>query len=118
MLRVDEIAKLGGTPCQHVRKGGGCGIYEGTRVSESCVLAPGVILTRAVAIHDLVRGTVHRALDKSPLIVPPGAVVVPGTRPARGSHALEHGIQLQTPVIVKYRDTSTDAAVVLEQALR
>lgn len=27
MLRVDEIAKLGGTPCQHVRSGGGCGIY-------------------------------------------------------------------------------------------
>lgn len=27
VLRVDEIAKLGGTPCQHVRSGAGCGIH-------------------------------------------------------------------------------------------
>jgi hypothetical protein len=27
VLRVDEIAKLGGTRCQHVRDGGGCGIH-------------------------------------------------------------------------------------------
>jgi hypothetical protein len=28
ILRVDELAKLGGTPCAHQRSGGGCGIYE------------------------------------------------------------------------------------------
>jgi len=27
VLRVDEIAKLGGTVCQHVRDGGGCAIH-------------------------------------------------------------------------------------------
>ncbi len=27
VLRVDEIAKLGGTTCQHVQSGGGCGIH-------------------------------------------------------------------------------------------
>jgi len=27
VLRVDEIAKLGGTTCQHVRAGGGCSIH-------------------------------------------------------------------------------------------
>jgi len=27
VLRVDEIAKLGGTRCQHVRSGAGCGIH-------------------------------------------------------------------------------------------
>ena len=27
VLRVDEIAKLGGTPCQHIQVGGGCGIH-------------------------------------------------------------------------------------------
>jgi hypothetical protein len=25
---VDEIAKLGGTPCQHIQDGGGCGIHS------------------------------------------------------------------------------------------
>ena len=28
VLRVDELRKLGGTPCVHQRAGGGCGIYE------------------------------------------------------------------------------------------
>jgi hypothetical protein len=28
VLRVDELRKLGGTPCAHQRTGGGCGIYE------------------------------------------------------------------------------------------
>jgi hypothetical protein len=27
VLRVDELRKLGGTPCVHEREGGGCGIY-------------------------------------------------------------------------------------------
>ena len=43
---------------------------------------------------------------------------MPGSRPARGAYAEAAGLQLATPVIVKYRDASTDAAVVLEQALR
>jgi hypothetical protein len=28
VLRVDELRKLGGTPCAHQRDAGGCGIYE------------------------------------------------------------------------------------------
>jgi hypothetical protein len=28
VLRVDELRKLGGTPCEHQRAEGGCGIYE------------------------------------------------------------------------------------------
>ncbi len=28
VLRVDDLEKLGGTPCVHQREGGGCGIYE------------------------------------------------------------------------------------------
>jgi len=27
LLRVDELSKLGGTPCVHQRTGGGCGVY-------------------------------------------------------------------------------------------
>jgi len=98
--------------------GGGCGIYEGTRVRARAVLAPGVVLSRAVAVVDLVRRSIHRALPDGPLVIPEGAVVVPGSRPAVGEFAMRQGIQLQTPVIVKYRDGSTDAALALEQALR
>jgi len=98
--------------------GGGCGLYEGTRIESGAVLAPGLVLTRSVPLYDLVRATVHRAGDDGVLVVPSGAVVVPGSRPARGEFASERGLQLQTPVVVKYRDGATEASVALEQALR
>jgi len=98
--------------------GGGCGLYEGTHVGARAVLAPGVVLSRSVPLFDLVRGEVHRAAEDGHLIVPAGAVVVPGSRPARGEFATKAGLQLQTPVIVKYRDAETDAALALEEALR
>ena len=98
--------------------GGGCGLYEGVRVGAGAVLAPGVILSRAVPLFDLVRGRVERASAEQGLAVPPRAVVVPGSRRARGELAEREGLQLAAAVIVKYRDERTDAAVALEEALR
>jgi 2,3,4,5-tetrahydropyridine-2-carboxylate N-succinyltransferase len=98
--------------------GGGCGVYEGTRVRRRAVLAPGVILSRSVPLYDAVRGEVHRGDATLPLEVPEGAVVVPGSRRAGGEWARRQGLQLYAPVIVKYRDASTDAAAALEEALR
>jgi len=98
--------------------GGGCGIYEGTRVGTRAVLAAGVVLTRSVPLYDLVRGEEIRADGGGPLVVPEGAVVVPGSRPASGEFAARRGIHLHAPVIVKYRDASTSAAAALEGALR
>ncbi len=92
--------------------GGICGIFEGVVVGENAVLAPGTIITKATRILDLVLGREWSG------IVPQGAVVVPGSRPARGSFASELGLSLQTPVIVKYRDEGTAASVALEEALR
>jgi len=98
--------------------GGGCGVYEGTRIAAGAVLAPGVILTRSTPVYDLARERVLRTETDRPPVIPEGAVVVPGSRPASGDHARRHGLQIQTPIIVKYRDGSTAAAVELEQALR
>lgn len=98
--------------------GGGCGVYEGTRVSRNAVLAPGVILTRATPLYDTVRDRIWRAEGDRPLIVPEGAVVVPGSRPAAGRLARRHGLHVQTPIVVKYRDGRTAAALELEDALR
>jgi len=98
--------------------GGGCGVYEGTRVRRRAVLAPGVILSRSVPLFDTVRGEVHRGSVAQPLEVPEGAVVVPGSREAGGDWARARGLQLYAPVIVKYRDASTDSAAALEEALR
>lgn len=92
--------------------GGLCGLFEGVVVRERAVLAPGVILSAGTRIFDLVEG---RELKGE---VPANAVVVPGTRPAGGEYAKSLGISLASPCIVKYRDTKTEAAVVLEEALR
>jgi 2,3,4,5-tetrahydropyridine-2-carboxylate N-succinyltransferase len=97
---------------------GNVGVFEGALIGRRAVIAPGVQLTRSTAVYDLVRGEVHRASGEQPLSIPEGAVVVPGTRPASGDFAREHGVQLYTPVIVKYRDEKTDASAALEAALR
>jgi 2,3,4,5-tetrahydropyridine-2-carboxylate N-succinyltransferase len=88
------------------------GVFEGVLVRARAVLAAGVLLTRASVVHDLVRERQWRGE------IPAGAVVVPGTRPAGGDYARQHGLQVQAPLIVKYRDAQTDAAVALEDALR
>jgi 2,3,4,5-tetrahydropyridine-2-carboxylate N-succinyltransferase len=89
-----------------------CGLVEGVIVRSRAVLAPGTILSASTTIYDLVKGVELRGE------VPTGAVVVPGSRPAKGDFAVARGISLYTPCIVKYRDEGTDAATVLEEALR
>lgn len=99
--------------------GGGAGIYEGTLVRAGAVIGAGVILTGSTPVYDLVRGTVLRATADAPLEIPAGAVVVPGSRPVRNSaFAAEHGLQIQCPLIVKYRDEKTDLRAALEGDLR
>jgi len=100
--------------------GGGCGVYEGTIVRERAVLAPGTILTGSTVVHDVVREQVYRrpAGGGGGLEIPAGAVVVPGSRAAQGDFARERGLSLYTPIIIKYRDDKTDAATLLEEALR
>jgi 2,3,4,5-tetrahydropyridine-2-carboxylate N-succinyltransferase len=98
--------------------GGNCGVYEGTRICEQAVIAAGVVLTRSTPVFDVVNERVLRATDEDPLLIPARAVVVPGSRPATGDFAKQHGLQVATPLIVKYRDESTDAAAALEEALR
>lgn len=88
------------------------GVFEGVLIRRRAVLAAGVVLTASTVIHDLVHARTHTRE------VPEGAVVVPGTRPARGPHATDLGLHLACPIIVKYRDARTDAATALESALR
>jgi 2,3,4,5-tetrahydropyridine-2-carboxylate N-succinyltransferase len=98
--------------------GGNCGVYEGTIVGERAVLGSGVILNGSTRVYDVVNGTILQRTGDRPLMIPPGAVVVPGSRPVAGAFAAEHGLQVATPLIVKYRDGKTDAKAALEGALR
>lgn len=109
------LEPVGATPVvveDDVFVGAQCGLFEGVVVRERAVLAPGVTLTSRTVLYDLVHG---REVSGE---VPAGAVVVPGSRPARGRYAEGLGLSLYAPVIVKYRDDSTEASTVLEEALR
>jgi 2,3,4,5-tetrahydropyridine-2-carboxylate N-succinyltransferase len=98
--------------------GGNCGVYEGTVVKQRAVLGSGTILTRSTPVYDVVRGEVYTADGDEPLMIPEDAVVVAGSRAITKGRGQEWGISLYTPVIVKYRDSKTDARVQLEDLLR
>jgi 2,3,4,5-tetrahydropyridine-2-carboxylate N-succinyltransferase len=98
--------------------GGNTGVYEGTIVRRRAVLAAGTILTRGTPVYDVVNSTVLRATAEMPLIIPEGAVVVPGSRAVTGGYGKEMGLSVYTPVIVKYRDEKTDLSATLEDLLR
>jgi len=98
--------------------GGNCGVYEGTVVKRRAVLGSGVILTRSTPVYDIARDQIFSATDDEPLIIPEDAVVVAGSRAVARGRGKEWGISLYTPVIVKYRDSKTDARVQLEDLLR
>ena len=98
--------------------GGNCGVYEGAVVKRRAVLASGVILTRSTPIYDLPNERIIEPLPGQPLVVPEGAVVVPGARPVTSGKGREWGLSVATPIIVKYRDERTDARTALEQWIR
>jgi len=98
--------------------GGNTGVYEGTIVRRRAVLAAGTILTRGTPVYDVVHGTILKATAEMPLIIPEGAVVVPGSRAVTGGYGKEMGLSVYTPVIVKYRDEKTDLSTTLEDLLR
>jgi 2,3,4,5-tetrahydropyridine-2-carboxylate N-succinyltransferase len=98
--------------------GGGCGVYEGTIVRERAVLAAGTILTGATPVYDLVRGEIYQRKSDHPLEIPSGAVVVPGSRAVNNEYGRKWGLSLYAAVIVKYRDSKTEASVQLEDYLR
>ena len=98
--------------------GGSCGIYEGTIVRRGAVVGAGVILTGATPVYDVVRQTVYRRQGQTPLCIPEGAVVVPGSRALKTEWALYEHLSLATPIIVKYKDEKTSASTALEESLR
>jgi len=98
--------------------GGNCGIYEGTLIREKAVIAASTILTGSTPVYDLVNEKIYRKQGDSPLEIPEGAVVIPGSRSINKGWGQKNGLSIQTPLIVKYRDSKTSKSVELEDLLR
>src|SRR6201990_3034376 len=98
--------------------GGNTGVYEGTIVRSKAVLAAGTILTRGTPVYDLPNNIILRATADGPLIIPSGAVIVPGSRAIQHGPGKDLGLSVYTPIIVKYRDEKTELSTALEDILR
>jgi 2,3,4,5-tetrahydropyridine-2-carboxylate N-succinyltransferase len=98
--------------------GGNTGVYEGAIIKARAVIAAGTILTGSTPVYDLVKGEIIKPAADRPLVVPEGAVVVPGARAVTAGKGGEWNLSLATPVIVKYRDSRTDTRTELEQWIR
>lgn len=98
--------------------GGNTGLYEGVVVKRRAVIAAGTVITGSTPLYDLPNGRVLRPDPGQPVVVPEGAVVVPGARAVTQEPGPAWGLSIVTPVIVKYRDDKTDARTELERWLR
>ena len=95
--------------------GAGASIVEGIQVLAGAVVAPGVILSKGTPVFDAVN---EKIITDG--IIPPNAVVVPGSRPVSEKlpWAKQMGLSLNCAIIVKYRDEKTDDSLQLEEFLR
>ena len=101
-----------------VMVGGNCGVYEGVLVRENAVIATGVILNASTKVFDIVNNKIITGSNSRGPEIPECAVIVPGSRKLPGTFAQEYGLAVATPLIIKYRDSKTDAKTALEEALR
>ena len=87
-------------------------VAEGVRVGEGAVLSMGVYLGASTKIIDRATGEVHRG------VVPPYAVVVPGSLPGKPLPDGTPGPSLYCAVIVKTVDAQTRAKTGINELLR
>jgi 2,3,4,5-tetrahydropyridine-2-carboxylate N-succinyltransferase len=98
--------------------GGNTGVYEGAVIRTRAVIAAGTVLTGSTPVYDLPNGRIIKPEPGQPLVIPEGAVVVPGARSVTVGAGRDWGLSLATPVIVKYRDDRTDTRTELEAWIR
>jgi 2,3,4,5-tetrahydropyridine-2-carboxylate N-succinyltransferase len=115
---IEPVGQLPVIVEDDVLVGGNAGIYEGAVIRRRAVIAAGTVLTGSTPVYDLPRGEIIRPDAGAPLVIPEGAVVVPGARAVTVGKGREWGLSLATPVIVKYRDDRTDTRTELEAWIR
>jgi 2,3,4,5-tetrahydropyridine-2-carboxylate N-succinyltransferase len=98
--------------------GGNTGIYEGALIRRGAVIAAGVVITSSTKIFDLVNETTIESSGNRGIVIPENAVVVGGSRYAKGEFSESYGLSVYTPIIIKYRDEKIKAKLALEEALR
>jgi len=88
-----------------VRVEGSCGIFEGVVVRGGAVIGAGVVLSGETAVYDIIRKAVYRREGSGPLVIPEGAVVVPGSRGMDVPWAAAERLSVAAPLIVRYGES-------------
>ncbi|MCL2292107.1 MAG: 2,3,4,5-tetrahydropyridine-2,6-dicarboxylate N-succinyltransferase [Candidatus Bathyarchaeota archaeon] len=97
--------------------GGNCGVFDGTIIKKGAIIGAGTIITGNVVVYDIVKNTIYSKSSISPLIIPEGAVVVPGARMIENEFFSNVKLSIQTPIIVKYIDVNSQR-IKMEDLLR
>ena len=92
--------------------GAGSQITEGTIVKKGAVIGAGVTITASTPIYDNINGKIIEKNENGNIVVPEGAVVIPGTKEIESNI---EGVKLSktVPIIIKY-----GTQVKLEETLR
>jgi 2,3,4,5-tetrahydropyridine-2-carboxylate N-succinyltransferase len=115
---IEPVGQLPVVVEDDVLVGGNTGVYEGAVIKRRAVIAAGTVLTGSTPLYDLPNERIIRPEAGAPLVVPEGAVVVPGARAVTVGKGRDWGLSLATPVIVKDRDDRTDTRTDLEAWIR
>lgn len=97
--------------------GGSSGIFDGTIVKKGATIGAGTIINRSVKIYDIVKNKIYSCKLGEPLVVPEGALVVPGSRKINCEAFGDVSLSVNTCLIVKYKQTF-ESTIKLEDALR
>lgn len=81
--------------------GAGSVITEGTIVKKGAIIGAGVTITGSTPVYDNVNGKIITANENGQIVIPEGAVVIPGTRKVK-SNIDGAELSLSTPIIIKY----------------
>ena len=100
--------------CDDVLIGGNCGIYGGVYIAESAVIGAGTIITAESRIFDPIKQRLLKAQPGQPLVIPPHAVIMPGSWPITKGFAARSGVTLHLPVVVAYRNEIKPGQDILE----
>ena len=93
--------------------GAGSILVEGIIIEEGAVIAPGVTISASTKIYD----TINHKIIKGK--IPQNAVVVQGSKKVdKDLWSEEHNLNINCPIIIKFKDDKTNKSLKLESKLR
>lgn len=92
-------------------------IGTGAMIGAGAVVFPGMVLTSQSRLYDPIKKQRYTANASAPLIVPPFAIVMPGTRTIAGPEIMDLSLGVQIGIIAGYANDPQLPAALLDRLL-